>query len=82
MAVNIGYPKYNIQIKVYESGADNSTTKTIPNVNVAMGGSSAGYSPQQIFNFAETTASLMGGIINTSYPPTLAANYLISEEGD
>lgn len=79
MAKNVGYPKYNVEFKVYKEG-DNYTAKTIPNINVAMGGSSAGYSPQQIFDFAKVTASLMGGIITTSSPPTLAANYLIVDE--
>lgn len=73
MAYQTDDPRYGFSFRTTYNGT--SKSKTVNNVNIAMGGSSAGYNADQIGNFIGVIAqSIMGATsydnlyINAQYP--------------
>lgn len=75
MAYTAGDPRYGFAFTARSSAGVNKS-KTVNNINIAMGGSSAGYTPDEVGIFINAVAdSIIGGIvdadklfINAQYP--------------
>lgn len=81
MAITIGDPRYNISIGLTDFSTRDNYSRTFSYVNTAIGGASSGYSPEDIYEFAEAVASLSsddaGGIIVNTV--NLNAQYQIKD---
>lgn len=57
---SFGDPRYGISFSIKDD-ENNSNSKTINYVNLKIGGTSSGYSADQVSTFAEAVESLTGG---------------------
>lgn len=73
MAVRLGDPRYNLSFSLKHN--DDTFSRTISYVNMAVGGSSTGYSAEEIFDFAEAVASLAGSDGNEVAAVNINAQY-------
>lgn len=64
MAVTLGDPRYNLSVGLTDNN-QNNYSRTLSYINTAVGGSSSGYTPEDIYDFAEAVASLSGGSLTT-----------------
>lgn len=60
MAYSYGEPRYGIGFSLRGAGEESGGSKTINYVNLAVGGTSAGYTPTQVQGFVGLLAGVTG----------------------